>query len=85
MYDSSENIDQPLLSDDQPSWVTKTHDADENELPWNRPATAAERTKTEAGSSDDGLPKIILLMRLGNLGAAALLIFCSVSVACKVY
>ncbi|KAL7515449.1 hypothetical protein ACHAXN_013516 [Cyclotella atomus] len=81
MYDSSENIDQPLLSDDQPSWVTmeKTHDADGNELPWNRPATAAERTKTEAGSSDDGLPRIILLMRLGNLGAAALLIFCSFS------
>lgn len=54
--------------------------AGENELPWDRPTpTAADRNKSQAGSSEDDLPKIILLMRLGNLGAAALLIFCSVS------
>ena len=41
---------------------------------------SSSTTTTTTNEKEDGLPKIVLLMRLGNMGAAALLIFGSVSV-----
>ena len=72
MYDPNEHIDQPLLNDDQPSWVTM----EENDESTNqRPVSSSQEDK-----GGDELPKIILFMRLGNMGAAAILIFGSVRV-----
>lgn len=99
---------QPLLDDDNPSWVTLAKEDESknssNSLwgggsaststgssPWDQAAARLNATRpnnsataTNSGSSsgsqgkDDDLPKIVLLMRLGNLGTAALLIFGSV-------
>ena len=81
MFDSNEHMDEPLLSDDQPSWVTMGNvDDDKNsDEPWDRPDESPLR-KSNSGEDRivDDLPKIILFMRLGNIGAAALLIFGSV-------
>jgi hypothetical protein len=88
MLDSNEHIDEPLLSDDRPAWVTmeKNGGAGDAELPWDRPSTSAERkTNNEGESGADDLPKIIIFMRLGNLGAAGLLIFGSVRLAFDVF
>jgi hypothetical protein len=81
MFDSNEHINQPLLKDDQPSWVKTVVEGSIN-LPWEDPpeeeASAPTRRQTNSGERQDNLPKIVLFMRLGNLGAAALLIFGSV-------
>ena len=72
MFDSNEHIDQPLLNDDQPSWVTIEENDESNQPNRSGPASSS-REKEE-------LPKIILFMRLGNIGAAAILIFGSVRI-----
>lgn len=85
----------PLLEDDdQPSWVTlqgsddSRSTAGSTQSAWDRLAAAAKKTNRSAKngggnrqekSSDDGLPRIVLFMRLGNLAAAGLVIFGSVS------
>jgi len=84
----------PLLEDDdQPSWVTLQGSDDRStagstQSAWDRLAAAAKKSNRSAKngggnrqekSSDDGLPRIILFMRLGNLAAAGLVIFGSVS------
>eukprot|EP00804_Cyclotella_cryptica_P011022 CCRYP_017505-RA/>CCRYP_017505-RA protein AED:0.21 eAED:0.21 QI:0/0/0/1/1/1/2/0/219 len=83
MFDANEHIDQPLLNDDQPSWVTmeNTDEAGESELPWDRHNSSSSirgRSKPGGGSVNEDIPKIVLFMRLGNLCAAALLIFGSI-------
>jgi hypothetical protein len=83
MFDTNEHIDQPLLNDDQPSWVTmeNTDAADESELPWDRLKSSPPTRRQSSpggGCIKEDIPKIVLFMRLGNLCAAALLIFGSV-------
>ena len=55
--------------------------------PWDQAAARLSAIQTNGGSApsgrqessdDDDLPRIVLLMRLGNMGAAGLLIFGSV-------
>ena len=76
----NDNINEPLLSDDHPSWVTmeksEVDDGDED-LSWNRPLSSAA-TREKKVDADSGVDKLIVFMRLGNLGAAGLLIFVSV-------
>ena len=76
MFDSNEHIDQPLLNDDQPSWVTMEENDESNQPNRSGPASSS-REKEE-------LPKIILFMRLGNIGAAAILIFGSVRIDLRI-
>jgi hypothetical protein len=91
MLESNENIEEPLLSDDQPSWVTlNASQSEDADLPWDRPepqpAEPADdlwprsRPPTTATkeSGENNLPKIVLFMRLGNMVAAGLLVFGSV-------
>lgn len=83
MFDTNEHIDQPLLNDDHPSWVTmeNTDTADESELPWDRPKSSPPTRRQGSpggGSNKEDIPKVVLFMRLGNVCAAALLIFGSV-------
>lgn len=76
---------QPLLEDDQPSWVTLAEEGDNDTGAESSPLTgsspwdeAAARPNSRRQQKDDDLPQIVLLMRLGNIGAAALLIVGSV-------
>ena len=82
-------IEQPLLGDDQPSWVTLANEGQRNRSDVGATSEVtldADRVEpsasTLAASDHQGgnLPKIVLLMRLANLCAAALLIFGSVNV-----
>ncbi|KAL9186275.1 hypothetical protein ACHAXT_005513 [Thalassiosira profunda] len=80
--------------DDQPSWVTLAKEGESSDAsgasagssPWDH---AASRLRPNNNNSnwadaparerrDDELPRVVLLMRLGNMGAAALLVFGSV-------
>lgn len=77
------NIDEPLLSDDHPSWVTmEKSDLEDGEQSWNRRLLSAA-TQEKKVDDDSGVDKLIILMRLGNLGAAGLLIFVSVRCLCS--
>lgn len=90
MLESNENIEEPLLSDDQPSWVTlNASQSEDADLPWDRPepqpAEPADdlwpRSRPPTATKESGennLPKIVLFMRLGNMVAAGLLVFGSV-------
>mmetsp|Transcript_20460 Transcript_20460/g.43892 ORF Transcript_20460/g.43892 Transcript_20460/m.43892 type:complete len:116 (-) Transcript_20460:878-1225(-) len=96
---------QPLLDDDQPSWVTVANDkkgknkggtdaSSVGSSPWDQAAARLSAVRPDTSNSwasssappigvdaekENDLPKVVLMMRLGNLGAAALLIFGSVS------
>ena len=90
-----EHVRPLLEDDDQPSWVTlqgpddSRSTAGSTQSAWDRLAAAAKKTNRsakngggnnrQAKSSDDELPRIVLFMRLGNLAAAGLVIFGSVS------
>ncbi|EED90727.1 predicted protein [Thalassiosira pseudonana CCMP1335] len=90
MLESNENIEEPLLSDDQPSWVTlNASQSEDADLPWDRPepqpAEPADdlwpRSRPPTATKESGennLPKIVLFMRLGNMVAAGLLVFGSI-------
>lgn len=64
-----------------------------NNLPWDQAAANLTANNNNNNSDtwidpsqdkkEDELPKIVLMMRLGNLGAAGLLIFGSVSAICQ--
>lgn len=87
IMDSDHVDDEPLLGDDddiQPSWVTLANEGERNDTPndslWDR-VTAGRRnnsTSRRRGNNDGELPKLVLLMRLGNIIAAGLLISASV-------
>jgi len=63
-----------------------------NNSPWDQAAANLTANNNNNNSDtwidpsqdkkEDDLPKIVLMMRLGNLGAAGLLIFGSVSIVC---
>ncbi|KAL7550712.1 hypothetical protein ACHAWF_013928 [Thalassiosira exigua] len=103
--ESNDDHVQPLLDDDQPSWVTLANEGEgdgsavggrtgnsRGSSPWDQAAARLNLNASARGSTgaaplgnrdqrqknEDDLPKIVLLMRLGNIGAAALLIFGSV-------
>mmetsp|Transcript_10688 Transcript_10688/g.22663 ORF Transcript_10688/g.22663 Transcript_10688/m.22663 type:complete len:243 (-) Transcript_10688:177-905(-) len=111
---------QPLLEDDNPSWVTLPNDENNNggskqktkalssnssvgSSPWDQAAARLKETKPDISNSwandptsnsgnngeeqdnEDDLPRIVLLMRLGNMGAASLLIFGSVGSITKIF
>jgi len=91
-----QHIEPLLGDDTQPSWVTQQDDENNttststNNSPWDQAAANLTANNNNNNSDtwidpsqdkkEDDLPKIVLMMRLGNLGAAGLLIFGSVSV-----
>lgn len=88
IMDSDHVDDEPLLNggddDLQPSWVTLANEGERNDVNkdslWDR-VTATQRNNSAGrrrGSDDGELPKLVLLMRLGNILAAGLLISASV-------
>jgi hypothetical protein len=71
--------------------TTATSDSASGSSPWDQAVSRLSGTAENANplgwgerpqeeKKDDDLPKIVLLMRLGNMGAAALLIFGSVRI-----
>lgn len=113
---------QPLLEDDNPSWVTLPNKENNNESkqkspealsssnssvgssPWDQAAARLKETKPDFSNSwandptfsgngngeeeqdnEDDLPRIVFLMRLGNMGAASSLIFGSVGSITKIF
>ena len=93
----SNNVDdEPLLAgegDVQPSWVTLIDDEgnDFNDSIWDR-VTSWSRQRNNSNSNrrrrdsaDGGLPKLLLLMRLGNIVAAGLLIASSIGNLWKIF
>ncbi len=98
IMDSEHVDDEPLLNggdaadDLQPSWVTLANEGERNDITndslWDR-VTAGRRNNSSSrrrGSNDGGeLPKLVLLMRLGNIIAAGLLISASVGNLWKIF
>jgi hypothetical protein len=91
--DSEHVDDEPLLGgedDPQPSWVTLAKEgdgSDVNDSLWDR-VTARQRNNSASRrrAGDDGdLPKLVLIMRLGNIAAAGLLICASVGNLLKIF
>eukprot|EP00986_Skeletonema_menzelii_P017645 scaffold20909_cov160-Skeletonema_menzelii.AAC.1 len=91
--DSDHVGDEPLLSgedDLQPSWVTLANEGEKNDVNdslWDR-VTARKRNNSasrRSGSGGGELPKLVLIMRLGNILAAGLLIFASVGNLWKIF
>lgn len=93
--DDHDELAQTLLDDDQPSWVTLTKEdhnddnitnshlnggGDVRSSVWDRNNTVGK--KNHQGTIHE-LPKFIPFLRIGNMGAAFLLIYGSVSVVCR--
>lgn len=85
--------DEPLLSgedDLQPSWVTLANEGEGNDVNdslWDR-VTARQRNNSASrrrARDDSGLPKLVLIMRLGNILSAGLLIAGSVGNLWKIF
>ena len=84
--------DEPLLSgeDDQPSWVTLADEGEKNDVNdslWDRVTSRRRKNSTSRrGASDNGdLPRLVLIMRMGNIVAAVLLISASVGNLWKIF
>ena len=86
--------DEPLLlsgEDDQPSWVTLADEGEKNDVNdslWDRVTSRRRNNSTSRRSSSDNgddLPRLVLLMRLGNILAAGLLISASVGNLWKIF
>jgi len=95
IMDSDHVDDEPLLSggddDLQPSWVTLANEGERNDgnndSLWDR-VTATQRNNSAGrrrGNNDGELPKLVLIMRLGNILAAGLLISSSVGNLWKIF
>ncbi len=82
-----DELAQTLLDDDQPSWVTLSKEVDENSglgggVGGDGRSSAWDRRSSNVGKKNitDELPSFIPLLRLGNMGAAILLIYGSVRI-----
>ncbi len=90
-----DDLAQTLLDNDQPSWVTlfeEEHDNDNNgnfgtnggadvrSSAWDRNNNVGKMMNHRGKNNE--LPKFIPILRLGNMGAAMLLIYGSVSWIC---
>ena len=91
----SDHVDEPLLGGDedddmQPSWVTLAKEGEggaANDSLWDR-VTARQRNNSarrRRAGDDCELPKLVLIMRLGNIVAAGLLIAGSVGNLWKIF
>jgi hypothetical protein len=86
--DDHDELAQTLLDNDQPSWVTlskEDHDdsgsnGDVRSSAWDR-NNYVGKMMNHRGKNNE-LPKFIPILRLGNMGAAMLLIYGSVSWVC---
>ena len=90
----SDHVDEPLLGEEDPPWVTLAKEGEgrggNNDSLWDRVTTSRRRNNNDANGrrrvdDDDDLPKMVLLMRCGNIVSAGLLIFVSVGNLWKIF
>jgi hypothetical protein len=91
----SDHVDEPLLGDEDPPWVTLAKEGEASgggntDSLWDRVTTSRRRNNNNNANGrrrvdDDDLPKMVLLMRCGNIVSAGLLIFVSVGNLWKIF